>query len=427
MTRIWSDEGKLATWLEVEQAATAAWAELGVVPDEAAARIAEATPPSAERVAELEATLHHDTAAFVDAVSEKLGEEGRWFHYGLTSSDVVDTALSLQIRDAGALILARLERAFVSFVARAEEQRETLQIGRTHGIHAEPTTFGLKLAGWAFELDRNSTRLKRALEGMRVGKLSGAVGTYSATDPEVERAACERLGLEPAPSSTQILQRDRHAELLSTLAIVAASLEKFALEIRHLARTEVAEVQEPFGRGQKGSSAMPHKRNPVVAERICGLARVVRGAAVVGLENVALWHERDISHSSAERVVIPDAFLAVDYMLDRFTWLVDGLVVREERMRRNLEASHYLFFSQRVLLALVESGLPRDDAYRLVQRNAMRAWDEELDFRELVRADAEIADRIDLDATFDLTVYTRHVDTVFERLAALTEKEPVHV
>jgi adenylosuccinate lyase len=300
-------------------------------------------------------------------------------------------------------------------------------MGRTHGVHAEPTTFGLKLAGWAFELDRNRQRIARALEGMRVGKLSGAVGTYAATDPELERIACERLGLEPAPTSTQILQRDRHAELLTALAIVASSLDKFALEIRHLARTEVAEVQEPFGRGQKGSSAMPHKRNPVVAERICGLARVVRGAAVVGLENVALWHERDISHSSAERVVLPDAFLAVDYMLDRFTWLVEGLLVREERMRRNLEGSHYLFFSQRVLLALVEAGLSRDDAYRLVQRNAMRAWDEELDFRELVRSDDEIASRVDLDAVFDLSAYTRHVDTVFARLSSLAVKEePVH-
>jgi adenylosuccinate lyase len=294
-------------------------------------------------------------------------------------------------------------------------------------VHAEPTTFGLKLAGWAFELERNRRRVARALEGLRVGKLSGAVGTYSATDPELERIACERLGLEPAPSSTQILQRDRHAELLTVLAIAGSSLDKFALEIRHLARTEVAEVQEPFGRGQKGSSAMPHKRNPVVAERICGLARVLRGAAVVGLENVALWHERDISHSSAERVVLPDAFLALDYMLDRFAWLVEGLVVREERMRRNLEGSHYLFFSQRVLLALVESGLVRDDAYRLVQRNAMRAWDEELDFRELVRTDDEIASRVDLEKVFDLDAYTRHVDTVFTRLNSLAVKEePVH-
>jgi adenylosuccinate lyase len=428
MARIWSDEGKLRAWLEVELAATAAWAELGVVPADAArALLEQATPPSPERVAELEATLHHDTAAFVDAVAEGLGEEGRWFHYGLTSSDVVDTALALQIRSAGALIIEELDRALAAVVARAEQHRCTLQMGRTHGVHAEPTTFGLKLAGWAFELDRNRRRVARALDGMRVGKLSGAVGTYAATDPELERIACERLGLEPAPTSTQILQRDRHAELLNALAVLASSLDKFALEIRHLARTEVAEVQEPFGKGQKGSSAMPHKRNPVVAERICGLARVVRAAAVVGLENVALWHERDISHSSAERVVLPDAFLAVDYMLDRFTWLVEGLVVREERMRRNLEASHFLFFSQRVLLALVESGLARDDAYRLVQRNAMRAWDEELDFRELVRRDEEIAARVDLDSIFDLAAYTRHVDTVFARLHSIAAKEePVH-
>jgi adenylosuccinate lyase len=424
MARIWSDEGKLARWLDVELAALEGWAEVGVVPAADTAEIAaKAEPPSPERVAEIEALTHHDVAAFVDAVAGELGDGGRWFHYGLTSSDVVDTALALQIRDAGALILEGLDRAFAAVVTRAEEHRETLQIGRTHGIHAEPTTFGLKLAGWAFELDRDRTRLERALEGMRVGKLSGAVGTYSATDPEVERVACERLGLEPAPSSTQVLQRDRHAELMSTLALVAASLEKFALEIRHLARTEVAEVQEPFGQGQKGSSAMPHKRNPVVAERICGLARVVRAGATVGLENVALWHERDISHSSAERVVVPDAFLALDYMLDRFTWLVEGLVVRPERMRRNLESSHGLFFSQRLLLALVESGLTRDEAYRLVQRHALRAWDEEQDFRELVRGDSELAARVDLDAVFDLTAYTRHVDTVFERLRSLVRKE----
>jgi len=424
MARIWSDEGKFARWLDVELAALEGWVEAGVVPADAVAEItAGAVPPSAEHVAEIEQQTHHDVAAFVDAVAEQLGPAGRWFHYGLTSSDVVDTALAMQIRDAGALILTGIEQAFTAVVSLAEDHRKTLQIGRTHGIHAEPTTFGLKLAGWAFELDRNRTRLEHALEGMRVGKLSGAVGTYSATDPEVERVACERLGLEPAPSSTQILQRDRHAELLSALAVTAASLEKFALEIRHLARTEVSEVQEPFGRGQKGSSAMPHKRNPVVAERICGLARVVRAAATVGLENVALWHERDISHSSAERVVIPDAFLALDYMLDRFAWLMEGLVVRPERMRRNLESSHGLFFSQRLLLALVESGLERDEAYRLVQRHALRAWDEEQDFRELVRADRELARRVDLDAVFDLATYTRHVDTVFERLRALVRKE----
>ncbi len=424
MTRIWSDEEKLARWLEVELAALDGWAEVGTVPEDVAREIrARATVPSPERVAELEARLHHDLAAFVDGVAEGLGEGGRWFHYGLTSSDVVDTALALQVQKAGALVLEGINRALTAVMARAEEHKLTLCIGRTHGVHAEPTTFGLKLAVWAFELDRARARVARALEGMRVGKLSGAVGQYAAIDPEVERIACERLGLEPAPAATQIVQRDRHAELLSALAVGASSLDKFALEIRHLARTEVREVEEPFARGQKGSSAMPHKRNPVVAERICGLARVVRGASVVGFENVALWHERDISHSSAERVVIPDAVLALDYMLDRFTWLVEGLVVHPERMRRNLDASHGLYFSQRLLLALVESGLERDEAYRLVQRNAMRAWDEDLDFRELVRNDPDI--HVDLDAVFDESAYTRHVDVVFDRLHDLV-KEPVH-
>jgi adenylosuccinate lyase len=431
MARIWSDEGKLERWLEVELAALDGSAETGVVPAEAAAEIrSKALVPTPERVAEIERKTHHDVAAFVDAVAGELGPAGRWFHYGLTSSDVVDTALALQMSAACELILDGVGRAFTAVAQRAEEHRLTLMIGRTHGVHAEPTTFGLKLAVWAFELERDRERLAAALTGVRVGKLSGAVGNYAAIDPEVERIACERLGLEPEPAATQVVQRDRHAALLSALALTAASLERFALEIRHLARTEVAEVQEPFGQGQKGSSAMPHKRNPVVAERICGLARVVRAGAVVGLENVALWHERDISHSSAERVTIPDAFLALDYMLDRFAWLVEGLVVRTEQMRRNLELSRGLFFSQRLLLALVETGLSRDDAYRLVQGHAMRAWEEELDFPELVRADGEIGRRLDpaaLDAIFDLGHYTRHVDTVFERLAAITNKEePVH-
>src|SRR5580765_1600858 len=369
MARIWSDEEKLARWLEVELAALDGWAEVGAVPEDAAREVrARALVPSPERVAELEAKLHHDLAAFVDAVADSLGENGRWFHYGLTSSDVVDTGLALQVQKAGTLVLEGIDRALAAVMARAEEHKLTLCIGRTHGVHAEPTTFGLKLAVWAFELDRARARVARALDGMRVGKLSGAVGQYASIDPEVERIACERLGLEPAPASTQIVQRDRHAELLSALAVCASSLYKLALEIRHLARTEVREVEEPFAKGQKGSSAMPHKRNPVVAERICGLARVVRGAAVVGLENVALWHERDISHSSAERVVIPDAFLAVDSMLDRFAWLAEGMVVRPERMRRNLDPSHGLHFAQRLLLALVEAGLERDEAYRLVQR-----------------------------------------------------------
>jgi adenylosuccinate lyase len=420
MTRIWSEEAKLQRWLDVELAALDGWATAGTVPADAAAAIRKrASAPAPEQVAEIERRTNHDVAAFVDAVSEGLGAEGRWFHYGLTSSDVLDTALSLTIQDAGVLLLEGVDRAFRAVVDRAEEHRETLCMGRTHGVHAEPTTFGLKLAGWAFALDRDRDRLIQAIEGLRVGKLSGAVGTYSATGPDVERVACERLGLEPAPTSTQILQRDRHAELLSALALTASSLDRFATEIRHLARTEVREVEEPFGRGQKGSSAMPHKRNPITAERICGLARVVRANALVGLENVALWHERDISHSSAERVVLPDSFLALDYMLDRFAWLVEGLIVRPERMRDNLEASHGLFFSQRLLLALVEAGLRRDDAYRLVQRHAMRAWDEGLDFRVLVAADGEIDGRVELDRVFDLAAYTAHVDTVFARLRTL--------
>jgi adenylosuccinate lyase len=431
MARVWSEERKLECWLEVELAALDGWAELGVVPAEHAAEIRRrAVAPSPEQVREIEARTQHDTAAFVDAVAAGLGPEGRWFHYGLTSSDVVDTALALQLQEAGRLVLDGVGRAFAAVVRRADEHRLTLTIGRTHGVHAEPTTFGLKLAGWAFELDRGRERLTHALESTRVGKLSGAVGTYAATDPEVERIACERLGLEPDRCSTQIVGRDRHAELLAALALVASSLDRFALEVRHLARTEVREVEEPFAHGQKGSSAMPHKRNPVVAERICGLARLVRSYALVGFENVPLWHERDISHSSAERVAIPDAFLALDYMLERFAWLVEGLVVRPERMRANLEASHGLFYSQRLLLALVEAGLARDDAYRPVQELAMRAWDEERDFPALARADERVRARLDeaaLDDVFSLDPYLRHVDTIFERLHALSHKEePVH-
>jgi adenylosuccinate lyase len=428
MATIWSDERRLAHWLDVELAALDGWAEVGAVPAGDVAEIrARAVPPTPERVAEIERITDHDVAAFVDAVSEQLGPVGRWVHHGLTSSDVVDTALSLQIQDAGRLILEGIERALETVVARAEEHRHTICIGRSHGIHAEPTTFGWKLAGWAFELDRARTRTLRALETNRVGQLSGTVGTYAQLDPEVERVACDRLGLEPDPVSTQVIARDRHAELLSALALVATSLERFATEIRHLARTEVREVEEPFAAGMKGSSAMPHKRNPKVAERICGLARVVRANSLVGLENVPLWHERDISQSSAERIVVPDSFLALDYMLDRFHWIVAGLVVYPERMHRNLDASHGLFFSHRLLLALVESGLARNDAYRAVQAHAMRAWEEETDFTDLVRRDRELAGRVDLDAVFDLDATVRQVDTVFDRLQTLVRKEePVH-
>jgi adenylosuccinate lyase len=432
MSRIWSEEGRLARWFEVELAALDGWVEVGAVPaaDVAAIR-GGALVPTPERVAEIERATDHDLAAFVDAVAEQLGPEGRWVHYGLTSSDVVDTSLALQIRDAGALILRGVEAALLAVVRRADEHRQTICIGRSHGIHAEPTTFGWKLAGWAFELDRARIRLERALETCRVGQLSGTVGTYAAIDPEVERIACERLGLEPDPVSTQVISRDRHAELLGALALCASSLDRFATEIRHLARTEVREVEEPFAAGMKGSSAMPHKRNPKIAERISGLARVVRAASIVGLENMPLWHERDISHSSAERVVIPDAFLALNYMLDKFTWIVEGLVVYPERMERNLWASHGLFFSHRLLLALVESGLERDDAYKLVQGNAMRAWDEERDFPDLVRADPAIATHLDdttLDTVFDLGATVANLETTFDRLSRLAPKEePTHV
>jgi adenylosuccinate lyase len=430
MKRVWAEESRLARWLEVELAALDGWAEVGAVPRDAAETIrARAVAPTPERVTEIEELTHHDVAAFVDAVAAELGPDGRWVHYGLTSSDVLDTALALQVRDAGALILTGLDRALEVVIRRAEEHRDTAMVGRTHGVHAEPITFGAKLAGWAFELGRDRERVARALETMRVGKLAGAVGIYGGGDPEVERIACERLGLVPEAAATQVVPRDRHAELLTTLALCAASLERFSTEIRHLARTEVGEVQEPFARDQKGSSAMPHKRNPVVAERICGLARIVRAAAVVGLENVPLWHERDISHSSAERVVLADAFLALDYMLDRFAWLVDGLVVHEDRMRANLNSSHGLVFSQRVLSALVAAGHSRDEAYRLVQRSALRAWDEGADFRALVEADPEIdLDPAALAEAFDLADALKHVDVLFERLPALTtrKEEAVH-
>src|SRR5256884_164777 len=423
MVRVWSDERRLACWLEVELSALAAWGELGGVPAGAVRTIQErAQPPSPERVAELEATLHHDTAAFVDAVAETLGPEGRWFHHGLTSSDVVDTGLSLQVQEAGALLLDGVERTLQAVIARALEHRETICIGRTHGVHAEPRTFGLKRAGWAFELERGYERLGEALEGMRVGKLSGAVGTYAATDPELERLACERLGLRPEAASTQVLPRDRHAALLAALALVAASLERFAVEIRHLARTEVAEVAEPFGKGQKGSSAMPHKRNPVVAERLCGLARVVRANALVGLENVALWHERDISHSSAERVIIPDSTILLDYMQELARSVVEGMRVDPDRMLRNLELTHGALFSQSVLTALVESGLSRDDAYRIVQRVSQRAWDERGSFKELLQKDPEVSSRLDrakLEELFNPHRFVRHVPEILHRLDSL--------
>ena len=428
MTGIWSDESKFARWLEVELAALEGWAEVGAVPAADVAKIqAQAVAPSPQRVAEIERVTDHDTAAFVDAVAEQLGPEGRWFHYGLTSSDVVDTALSLQIQDAGRLVLAGIDRALAAVVARAEEHRHTICIGRSHGVHAEPTTFGWKLAGWAFELDRARARVSRALETNRVGQLSGTVGTYAQVEPDVERIACERLGLEPDPLSTQVIARDRHAELLSALALAATSLDRFATEIRHLARTEVREVEEPFGKGMKGSSAMPHKRNPKVAERICGLARVVRANSLVGLENVPLWHERDISQSSAERVVIPDSFLALDYMLDRFTGSSKG----SSSIPSGCSGiSSRATASSSVIASCSRSSRPgsratmRTASSRVTPCGPGRKRPTLQGSSAATRrsAAASISRRV-----FDLDATVRHVDTVFDRLHALVQKEePVH-
>jgi adenylosuccinate lyase len=416
MGAVWSDERKFQRWLDVEIAAMAAWAELEVVPDAAVEAVQANARVDVARILEIEERTHHDVLAFTESVAEQVGEPARWFHYGLTSSDIVDTALALQMRDAGELILAAMADVERATLARAEEFRHTPTIGRTHGVHAEPTTFGLKLLGWVTELRRQRDRLATAFEGVRVGKLSGAVGAYANSDPRVEAAALDRLGLEREDVATQVVPRDRHAALLSAIAGAGASLERFALEIRHLQRTEVREAREPFAKGQKGSSAMPHKQNPIVSERICGLARVLRANAQVGLEDVALWHERDISHSSAERIVIPDSTIALDYMLDRMLWMVQGLDVDAARMLRNLEASHGLVFSGRVLLQLVEAGLTREQAYAVVQRNALRAWAEELPLRALLEADPEsVLDAETLDQAFDLDSFLRFVDEIFDR------------
>jgi adenylosuccinate lyase len=413
---VWSQQRKLECWLEVEQAATEAWAEEGVVPREAAEACRANAGFTVEAVAERERVTDHDVAAFVDVVAQSVGEHGRWVHYGLTSSDVLDTALALQLGQAGEIVVAGARAYRDALIERALEQRETLAVGRTHGVHAEPTTFGLRLAGFAFEADRNLRRLAAAFEGLRVGKLSGAVGTYASVPPAVEARVMERLGLRREDVATQIVPRDRHAALTSAIALAGAGLERFATEVRNLQRTEVREVEEPFGAGQKGSSAMPHKRNPIRTERITGLARVLRGYAQTGLENVALWHERDISHSGAERVILPDATTGLDYMQALATGIAAEMTIRAERMRENLEQTHGALFSQRALTALVESGMSRDDAYRIVQENAQRAWDTGTHFRDLL---AEAAPDLDLDAVFDYDAYLTHVPAVFERLEAL--------
>jgi adenylosuccinate lyase len=424
ISAVWSDEARLGHWLEIELLAVQAWSELGVVPAADAAACRERASFTVEAVLERERVTRHDIAAFVDVVAASIGEEGRWIHYGLTSSDVLDTAFGLQLRASADVLLARLERLLGVVKRQALAHRDTPIIGRSHGVHAEPTSFGHKLAVWAFELDRDRERLRRAREAVSVGAISGVVGSYSAVDPRVEQIVCAGLGLTPAEASTQVIQRDRHAEFMSTLAIAASTLDSIATEIRHLARTEVREVQEPFAEGQKGSSAMPHKRNPVVCERVSGLARVIRGHAVTALENVTLWHERDISHSSAERLIFPDATGLLAFMLADLTRVIDGLVVFPERMLENLAAHGGIASSQLVLLALVEAGLARDDAYRIVQRAAAAAWDEDASFRERIAADPEVRAVLDEAAVatlFDPARFLRNLGPMFERL----EKLPV--
>ena len=426
MAAVWSDQARFRHWLEIEVLAVEAWARLGKVPEEDARAVRGRASFTVERIRELEEITRHDVAAFVQCVAESVGPAGRWVHFGLTSSDVLDTGFALQLREAADLLLARTERLLAVVKRMALEHRDTVIAGRTHGVHAEPTSFGHKLALWAFELDRDRERLRRAREAVSVGKISGAVGTYAQLDPRVEEHVCGELGLRPAEASSQIVSRDRHAEYMAALAVLASSLDAFATEIRHLARTEVREVQEPFAEGQKGSSAMPHKRNPVRCERITGLARVVRGNVQAALENVVLWHERDISHSSAERVVFPDSTTALDFMLAELAEVLEGLEVFPERMRENLNAGGGLVYSQGVLLALVERGMPRDEAYRVVQAAAATAWDEGKDFRAELAANPDVARLLsaaDLDALFDPAGYLRHLDVVFDRLAKLTVSE----
>ena len=418
MKRVWADENKFNKWLDVEIATCDAWSEIGMVPREAIPKI-KLAKCNFKRMEEILQETHHDMTAFLGSVAESLGEESRFIHLGLTSSDVIDTALSLQMVEAVEILTQDVKELVSALAQKAMEHKYTPMIGRTHGIHAEPITFGLKLAIWVEEMRRNLQRLSETKRAIAVGKISGAVGTYATVPPEVEQKTCRKLELEPAPISSQILQRDRHAQFMTTLAIISSSLEKFATEIRGLQKTEVGEVGEPFAAGQTGSSAMPHKRNPELCERISGLARLVRGNALTAMENIALWHERDISHSSNERVIIPDSCLLVDYCLTMFTSIIKGLQVFSQRMKKNIGLTKGLIFSQRVMLALIDKGLSRQKAYELVQRNAMKAWKGNKEFLNLLKADSEVIAVIpqsDLESLFDYQYYLRYVDDIFERL-----------
>ena len=418
MKRVWSDQSKYDKWLLIELAVCEAWSEAGVIPAEDMEKLS-AARYDIDRLNEVLRITKHDMTAFLRSVTEQLGPEGRWLHLGLTTSDVWDTATSLQMVDAADILIEEVSRCIEVLAVQARQHKDTLMMGRTHGVHAEPTTFGLKMALWWDEMRRNRTRLIRARDEIAVGKISGPVGTHATVPPAIEAAVCDRLGLGAAPVSNQVIQRDRHANFVTTLALVAASLEKFATEIRGLQRTEVREVEEPFSEGQTGSSSMPHKRNPELSERICGLARLIRGHSVTALENVALWGERDISHSSAERLILPDSCMALDYILDLFRGIIEGMRVYPERMMQNLEITRGLLFSQRLMLVLIERGVSRDDAYNLMQANSARTWDEDRDFRDLVRSDAGVRVHLgdsELDEIFDYGYYVRFVDDVFARV-----------
>ena len=419
MGAIWADENRFKAWLEVEILACEAWSELGEIPREDAAKIRRDASFDISRIEAIEQETRHDVVAFTRAVSESLGVERKWVHYGLTSTDVVDTALSFLLRQANAILLEGLENLKNVLEQKAREHKYTIMMGRTHGVHAEPTTFGLKLALWYEETKRNIARFTEAAEGVRVGKVSGAVGTFAHTPPAIEAYVCKKLGLAPDPVSTQTLQRDRHAHYMASLALIATSVEKMAVEIRHLQRSEIREVEEAFGKGQKGSSAMPHKRNPIGCENMTGLARVIRGHMLSAYENVPLWHERDISHSSAERIILPDSTILLDYMLNRFAGIIKNLGVFPENMKRNMDASHGLVYSQRILLALIDSGLTREEAYDMVQPKAIQAWEGGLHFKALVLADAQITARLageQIEDCFDPKYHVREVDTIFQRL-----------
>ena len=424
MKKVWSDETKFDKWLKVEIAVCEAWAEQGVIPKKAIPKIRKACC-DLKRMDEILRETHHDVTAFLKSVSEGLGNESRFIHLGLTSSDVIDTALALQLVEAADILTKDMAELTAVIKQRALEHKHTIIMGRTHGVHAEPTTFGLKLALWVEEMKRNDHRLAEARKMVAVGKISGAVGTHATVPPKVEESACAKLGLEVAPVSSQIIQRDRHAQFVTTLAIIASSLEKFATEIRALQRTEVLEAEEPFEPGQTGSSAMPHKRNPELCERVCGLARLIRGYAVTAMENIALWHERDISHSSTERVILPDACLVLDYALGIFTYVMKGLQVYPKRMKENLEITKGLIFSQRVMLALIEKGLPREKAYRIVQRNAMKSWKERVSFLELLKKDTDVSKHLtksELKGIFDYGYFLRFTDEVFERVGLVRDE-----